>query len=184
MSTASVVEEGLNSFKSIYNPSSSLQIAKNKSIYAALQRNPTYRSNFKTDQRKKFRLAWEAVLNEFISKKLFLLDEVRFIKVALHYRDCLKKEAPYLNFKLSHTQKSLSLYAKHCWALDIISEPMICPVDRMILVAAKAPVGMQTWTKIDSEAEYLAQFTFIRNAAQKANMSIAQWELLSFLPKK
>ena len=80
-------------------------------------------------------------------------------------------------FRISHAQKSLALVLKHFWCLDLVSMPPQCPVDRPVLVAARAGELNSKWTDVNSIAAHQHKMQFLADAARKENLTIAEWEL-------
>ena len=80
-------------------------------------------------------------------------------------------------FRISHAQKSLGLVLKHYWCLDLVAMPPQCPVDRPVLVAARAGELNSKWTDVNSIAAHQFKMQFLTAAAAKENLSIAEWEL-------
>jgi hypothetical protein len=80
-------------------------------------------------------------------------------------------------FRISHAQKSLALVLKHYWCLDLVDMPPQCPVDRPVLVAARAGELNSKWTDVNSIAAHQFKMQFLAEAAAKEELSIAEWEL-------
>ena len=80
-------------------------------------------------------------------------------------------------FRISHAQKSLGLVLKHYWCLGLAAMPPQCPVDRPVLVAARAGELNSKWTDVNSIAAHQFKMQFLAQAAEKENLSIAEWEL-------
>ena len=74
------------------------------------------------------------------------------------------------------SQKALNLYLKFLWRLGKATTPPHCPVDSNVLEAA----GVSgSWTKSDSEKEYMGWIKGIREKA--ATRSLAEWEYVVWL---
>lgn len=54
---------------------------------------------------------------------------------------------------LSHAQKSLSVFLKYLWCLNIISTPPACPIDRKVLSSIKN-CQVKNWTELKDKEEY------------------------------
>ena len=80
-------------------------------------------------------------------------------------------------FRVSHAQKSLSLVLKHFWCLGLVAMPPECPVDRPVLVAARAGELNSKWTDVNSIAAHQHKMQFLAEAAAKENLPVAEWEL-------
>ncbi len=82
-------------------------------------------------------------------------------------------------YKLGVAQKFLNLILKYLWCIGEIPEPPHCPVDRIIL-GKTALKGKLNWTEIKTTCQYKKSIEAIRASAEKAGLSIAQWELQAF----
>jgi len=82
-------------------------------------------------------------------------------------------------FKISHSQKSLSVFLKHLWCMGKIAEPPQCPVDRTILTIAGAHLQHRGWRHVNNICEHRQKIRLLRNAA--GSESLARWELRSFV---
>ena len=80
-------------------------------------------------------------------------------------------------FRISHAQRSLALVLKHYWCLGLVAMPPQCPVDRPVLVAARAGELNSKWTDVNSIASHQFKMQFLAEAAAKEDLSIAEWEL-------
>jgi hypothetical protein len=86
---------------------------------------------------------------------------------------------PNIKFKISHSQKSISVYAKYLWCIGLISEPVFCPIDGIILRIC----GIEgAWTQVDDieiHKGYIADVNnFLKNNTKFR--SIAEFELCQF----
>ena len=77
-------------------------------------------------------------------------------------------------FRIGPAQKALNLYLKYLWCAGFIPRPPHCPVDAIVLRAAKAPAEI-LWSKMDSTAGYLDAIAHLRKEA--SSMALAEWEL-------
>ena len=82
-------------------------------------------------------------------------------------------------FRISHSQKSLSIFSKHLWCLNLIDEPVFCAVDAIILGKTDAPSNIK-WTKISTIEAHRESYKYIETKASKSGLSIALWELSEF----
>jgi hypothetical protein len=90
-----------------------------------------------------------------------------------------KKSGVADGFRISHSQKSLSIFSKHLWCLNLIDEPVFCAVDAIILGKTDAHSNIK-WTKISTIEAHRESYKYIETEASKSGMSIAQWELSAF----
>ena len=96
----------------------------------------------------------------------------------MHFRQARHPKFGYEpGFRISHAQKSLSLVLKHFWCLGRVAEPPECPVDRPVLVAARAGELNSKWTDVNSIAAHRFKMKFLTEAAASEGLTIAEWEL-------
>lgn len=79
-------------------------------------------------------------------------------------------------YRLGLAQKFLSLLLKSLWALDMISEPPHCPLDRIIIKQAAMSTGLN-WTKMTKIDDYLRAIDALKVEAASRQLSLAEWEL-------
>ena len=161
------------------------------SMNAASQHNRVYKVNdndkdISDKQKGEFKEAWRAELKkigeEYKSKKTKddFLNDVEKLKHTLKQNKTFKD---ILDFKISHAQKSLSVYLKFLWCMGKIEEPPCCPIDKIILIKAYKQIGKNPsledtkWTKVDKIGDYKKHLAPIEKAAAAKNMSLARWEL-------
>lgn len=93
------------------------------------------------------------------------------------YSDCLIDG----KFKLSHAQKSLSVYLKYLWCNDSESyyQPPASPVDSNVLCRLGWPICRERWTQMD-EIQYHNILVHLQEKAAQEKRSIAEMELYWF----
>jgi hypothetical protein len=65
--------------------------------------------------------------------------------------------------------------------MDLIGEPNICPIDRIILSSTDAKKMKDiSWGCVNSIEEHRRKFKYIVEESSRQNMSVAVWELLKF----
>jgi hypothetical protein len=64
------------------------------------------------------------------------------------------------------------------WCAGAIARPPHCPIDAVVIKAAKLPAGI-SWTKLDSIAEYADVVSRLERFA--APQPLAEWELREWL---
>lgn len=171
-------------FVTRYNPSRSAEEAVRRAKIASLQRNRTYSSAATSQQRRQVHYCWSEALvglatNYDVSRSL---GEFKADAESLRERmnlECGGVLCPG-GFRVSHAQKSLAVYLKHLWCLGRVCEPPSCPVDRIVLTLAEAPVSLRAWTTVDSWELYDQQLGFIRSKAAGESQTLAVWELVHF----
>lgn len=170
-------------FLNKYNPEQTISRALSRSINAAVQHNKLYLTKDWLE-RSNVRAFWANCLKDL---------EQRFIKDAVwtdkRYEDeilALKRKMnlrfnSVINFKVSHAQKSMGVYFKHLWCMDIIQTPPQAPIDRIILTKAKAPYSERGWTHVNDIETHRAKYEFLRSAAENEKFgNVSEWELSSF----
>lgn len=81
-------------------------------------------------------------------------------------------------FRISHSQKSISVYLKHLWCRNMIPMPPQCPVDRGIIKLLPKEYQHYRWTQIDRIEEHRDIITGLQKLA--VGTSLAEWELMAF----
>ena len=180
------IEDKKQQFLDKYNPNRTIEQALKKALNAAVQHNKLYKSNANNNQKKFFREFWENELldiykkiekREVYRKKNLLHDMIELQKkIRENWEQILEKKDR--GFRVSHSQKSISVFLKHLWCMNLILEPEICPVDRIILNKTKSKE--KKWTYVKSKDEYLSQLEFIETEAKRNNISLAKFELSAF----
>ena len=101
--------------------------------------------------------------------------------------------------RIAQCQKSLSVYLKWLWCLDIIKHnPPVCPIDRNVLDSCYKSLDNKNkddkdrralilkvnrdggWGQIDDSEEYESLVGITAILAKRSNLSIAEWELSLF----
>ena len=110
-----------------------------------------------------------------------------FLEKVLILRDKVNSEFNKTNlfnlerkFTIGNSQKFLSLFLKYEWCTDQLPEPVVCPVDRVMLKKSKAPFKYQNWMSINTFDEYKVRYNYLKEAAIKEKLSPAQYELIEF----
>lgn len=165
-----------------YNSSRTVEEALSKSIKAAVQHNKLY---FKVTNRDRaiIRSSWILKLIEL--QNIFtaeIWDETRYENEIITLKNFMNDRfGNSIDFRISHSQKSIGVFLKHLWCLDLISTPPQCPVDRIILTRAKAPYSQRSWGYVNDIETHKIKYNYIRNAALKDGFdSVSEWELLNF----
>jgi hypothetical protein len=180
------------SFLKKYNPSFSLEIAAKKAIAAATQHNLTYSKAIGPKEKLTIRSYWANQLQVIGERFRYPVNLDSYETIILEFKIHMNRRFN-LEFdsgskhgsemRISHSQKSISVYVKHLWCLGVIDEPDICPVDRVILSQTKAKeLNDISWGFVNSIEVHRQKFKYITNAASRQRLSVAQWELSSFNP--
>lgn len=146
-------------FLTQYNPGKDQSVAVSKAIAAAVQHNTLYRPDCSQSERSEVRATWSRLLTEaaqkYVEPQTVETYEFDFLSIresmnATHgtkFRNVphprYKKSPP--GFRVSHAQKSLSVYLKHLWCIGFIVEPPSCPVDRIILERVGLKYDAASW---------------------------------------
>lgn len=179
----------INNFKNLflerYNSQKTEDVALSRAINAAVQHNRLY-NNLNNKQKLIVRNYWRDLLlelkNDFKKKNWSDKDQENHI-IALK-SDMQKKFENQINFRISHSQKSISVFLKHLWCLNLISTPIHCPVDRTILTTANAPYNQRGWVNVDDIETHKSRIEILRAAAKRdGHSNLAVWELLQFRPQ-
>lgn len=86
-------------------------------------------------------------------------------------------------FRIAHAQKSLSIFLKHMWCNNLITEiPPVCPIDGVIL---KYCGCFAPWTKVNSIDSYNEQLAIVENKKRMDGFeSLAEWEVCKYKQNK
>ena len=178
------ITDSKQKFLSKYNKNNDTSTALQKSRNAASQRNRLYAEKLAEEKRLEVRHFWEDQLQQKYLKYKNEVPFKTFIKDVLEICKEMNKKfnsPEYFSetgFRISHGQKSFSVYLKHLWCLGLIEKPPACPVDRRILKIAGAPADKQSWGKTNSICEYARQVNYIKKAAGSDHIS--DWEVIKF----
>lgn len=185
------VETKKQLFLQRYNFDYSKKVAVSKAINASVQHNLLYSPSTNPRDKETIRIYWGSCLEEVGGefKKNVSVQAYEFIVDQLKkgmnkkFSDLFDNGSPYGSmFRISHSQKSISVYLKHLWCMGVISEPNICPIDRIILSATNAKKMKDiSWGCVNTIEEHRRKFKYIVEESSKQNMSVAVWELLKFL---
>jgi hypothetical protein len=169
-------------FLNRYNQSRSIEEALKKSIAASVQHNKLYINVFKSE-RQIIRNKWSTLLVDLYQR--FLDEEwdvptyeneiIELKRKMNHFFDCK------IHFRISHSQKSISVFFKHLWCLDIIPTPPQCPVDRIISSRARAPHNQRKWGFIDNIKLHRERYNLIKQVSIiDGYINVSEWELENF----
>lgn len=191
------IESAKLKFLNTYNPEKREKAALIKAIGASLGRNKLYKPFLKSNLKLKFKSFWKDRLVEIGEKYIKnqyteseYLEDVVWLKVEINkkfYKSFTSKAdvKDDLNpgFRISHSQKSISVYLKHLWCLnENENPPPQCPVDRKILSIIIKSGKVPSWTKVNTLKSHIELIQLIKTKAliEKYN-SIAEWELLNYV---
>lgn len=159
-----------------YNPNRCHDVAVTEAIGAAVKRNVIYKEDVSSKERKKLRDEWGVFLKNLAVPKSDheYEDQIESLKKRMNelFRSSFSNE-----FRISHAQKSISVYFKHLWCMGGRRQPQ-CPVDRGILKVAKAQPSEQAWGYVNSIEEHRKKIDILRCAANGQHLAV--WELRNF----
>ncbi|GAP68288.1 hypothetical protein BA6E_102288 [Bacteroidales bacterium 6E] len=165
-----------------YNKSRTIEEALKKSIGAAVKRNVLYEKS-QLANRLQVRNIWKQELCMlFHDYNQNHWDEMRYEFEIESLKCVMNSSFPGLiDFRISHSQKSIGVFFKHLWCLGKIPTPPQCPVDRKILTYANAPSNERSWGFVDDLNSHRHKYSYIRNAAANEGFEVVpEWELCSF----
>jgi len=184
------VEQAKRNFLQTYNPHRNQNIALSLAIKVSVQRNPTYSEQAPLGPvRKQIRSFWRDRLIQYAQNDETFDGPEGFTASILNLKNQMNEQfLGYFNenFRISHAQKSLSVYLKHLWCMGEGAEPPLCPVDGVILNYASMGQPRISWTQIDQIDEYQAAIAVLRNKCTADNqyndppLRLAEWELVHF----
>ncbi len=82
-------------------------------------------------------------------------------------------------FRIAQAQKSLSIFLKHMWCNNLITEiPPVCPIDGVMLKYCRC---FDSWTKVNSIDSYNAHLAIVENKKERDGFkSLAEWEVCKY----
>ena len=169
-------------FLNRYNQSRTIEEALSKSISAAVQHNRLY-NNVPNNQRVQIRNFWSSSLrqlsNRYVEENW---NEPQYENEIIELKNLMNIMFDELiDFRISHSQKSLSVFFKHLWCLGDFPVPLQCPVDRIILTRANAPHNERSWGFINDIETHRERYDIIRQAAVADGFdNVSIWELENF----
>lgn len=171
-----------------YNNNHTVICALDSGILSATRRNPTYTKDLSKEDRNNIRKAWGEKLKELGRKYTKKQNEKQYLAdtlvlknyMNLSFPHSFKNERPGYDkeFRISHAQKSLSVYLKHLWCMGEIEEPPLCPIDRIVLTKVGLNGHNAAWGYINTQELLNEKIETIR--VMKGELSFAVWELLNF----
>jgi len=179
-------------FLNRYNPKRTLEKALSSAISAAVQHNSLYKKEATSKEKESVHCKWMAFLkqkmkdyeNEQTVKKYENdIQELRDLMNGIFSAFFLSKPHPKFKtepgFRISHAQKSLSVFLKHLWCMGKIATPPQCPVDARILTIAGKKYPDTKWGYVNSIEKHREKISFLETAKEESQ-SLAEWELKVF----
>lgn len=182
-----------DAFLNKYNPKRTISKALSSAISASVQHNSLYRVDVELALKKRVQQEWKSYLEGLVDrykKPVSVTDyehDIETLKVIMNdkYSAAFRSE-PHPKFKtdpgfrISHAQKSISIFLKHLWCMGDIACPPQCPVDRIILQAAGRPSAEIKWGYVNSIEEHRLKISFLEAAKGGPSDPLAEWELEKF----
>jgi hypothetical protein len=179
-----------------YNPMKTVAKALSSGITASVQHNSLYRKNLEPEHKVAVQCSWRSYLLG-LSLRYTQQQSVQ------NYEDDIEKLKQVMNeefsnaflsgrhetydtdpgFRISHAQKSISVFLKHLWCMDKIACPPQCPVDRIILEVACKRYPDTKWGYVNCITEHRKKIKFLEDAKllqEPLATSLAEWELKKF----
>lgn len=154
--------------------------AMREALKSALQQrqNRVYSRDEVDDERKQFRTEWSRLIRN--ESKVYISSDVG--RSDAEHREAIRRIGETLSGRFGEilkdgrlrygtSQKALNLYLKYLWRLGIVRSPPHCPVDSVVLNAGSI-IG--SWTKCDSESQYMEWISELRKRAKP--ICLAEWE--------
>lgn len=170
------------------NRQMAIEKALSRAITASVQHNPTYHPNCNTDAlRRLVRVFWGQQLIVIAEKYKEEQSIETYENEILELQRVMNENVGHCfqehGFKISHSQKSISVYLKHLWCIGLIATPPLCPVDRMILTHIGHGNAQPPWTQVTTIEQYRAHVALLTNHYNLDPIryeKIAEWELMAF----
>ncbi|MBQ5979184.1 MAG: hypothetical protein IJL58_04070 [Bacteroidales bacterium] len=151
-------------------------------INTSLQRNELY-MGCTSQQKMEIKQYWREGLEELALKYGTTQTVSCYFKDLDVLRNRMNTKYGHLfcesGFRISHAQKSFSVYLKYRWCKDLIPAPPVCPIDSTVLNAMGRPWSNKHWTTMEN-GEYYDLSNDLIKLVEPSGLSIAQWELIMF----
>ena len=190
MRTEAEIELRKNEFLNRYNPERSEYLALTSGVKAAVQHNALYSPDANRESIKAF---WKEELKKLgikyrtVQTEETFIQDVEVLKAKMNkcfpnsFKNTSRKQLDR-EFRISHAQKSISVYLKHLWCMGKIVTPPLCPIDRIVLNELNA--NDPRWGYVNDIETYKGHINLIkewrRNNDEHSDDPIAVWELFAF----
>jgi hypothetical protein len=179
-------------FLNRYNPNRTIQQCVSSGLNAALGHNSLYSPNIGNDLKQQVRQEWSDYLlklkDQYKSEQTVQIYYKSIEDLKKHMNERFAQKAFRLTphpiyktdpgFRISHAQKSISVFLKHLWCMGEIATPPQCPVDSIILGKVGLRYPDTKWGYVNSIEEHQKKIDFLQKAA--SNVPLAEWELANF----
>lgn len=145
-----------------------IKMALVAAINSAVRRNSyNYQPSFSEDHFKWKKLLIKHSISIPTSIDLFVEDVGKLKK---ELKKAFGKDS---TIRLSHAQKSLSVFLKYLWCFGLIDMPPACPIDRNVLGLVKnSPVS--NWTQLDNLNDYRIILNALNDISQPEKMAFKE----------
>lgn len=176
-------------FLNRFNPDRTIEEALNKAVNRSVQRAYVYTPGVSNERKSDIRKFWKQQLVDLGEKYVVVQPLGVFERDLLQLQKRMNLEFPNdfnnpkcvtcpSQFRLAQAQKSLSLYLKHLWCMELIPLPPVCPVDTLILRKTAIAEECRNWICVCTIEEYRNRLDAINVAA--GELSFVEWELLNY----
>lgn len=182
-----------DAFLDRYNAARSVAKAESDALMSAAQHNSLYAPGVNEHDRYIVRAKWKEFLNDIAARYKSPVSVAEYEADVEHLRKMMNARFSKLfrsdrhpkyhydaGFRMSHAQKSLSVFLKHRWCLGTIDVPPQCPVDARVLHAAGARYPATRWAYVNTIEEHRSQVARLMASAQASGLRLAEWELVTF----
>lgn len=172
-------------FLNRYNAPGTTAMALKRAITASVQHNLTYHKDCEFNLRTPIRTFWAERLLELSGKYIDKQEVATYENDILSLRKLMNENfGPSFcedGFKISHAQKSISVFLKHLWCLGTIATPPQCPVDSIILRHVGQGNVQPTWTQVNAIEDHRSHVALLEaHRVLTPHLALAEWELLAF----
>jgi hypothetical protein len=181
-------------FLARYNPHRAVAQAVSDALKSACQHNSLYAVGIPDRGKACVRETWKTLLEELASQYRSSMPvsrrheaDIESIKQMMNksFANRFRSDRhPIYNydprFRISHAQKSLSVFLKHLWCMDVIEAPPQCPVDSIVLERAGLRYPETRWAYVNCIEEHRRKVACLVQCATARGMGLAEWELRTF----
>jgi hypothetical protein len=182
-----------NKFLDRYNADRTIVQASWDAVNSASQHNRLYAHGVSDRERCYVRERWRILLEEHARHYIRTVragkyeTDIESLKRTMNERfgkffaTNSQPKRPYdSEFRISHAQKSLSVFLKHLWCMDKVETPPQCPIDARILQRAGGNPLERGWTYVNTIEDHRRMVAHLKKQAEATGMRLAEWELIEF----
>ena len=174
-----------------FNPKRTLDKALTSGITASVQHNSLYRESLQPKIKEAVKCEWRDFLQGLVNRYATQQSEAAYERDIEALKDLMNSRFPHAfrddrhpkfgtdpGFRISHAQKSISVFLKHLWCMGQVATPPQCPVDRVILT--KACAKDPRWGRVNTIKEHRDRIIILKAARPNQSEPLAEWELRTF----